>query len=69
MKRKVLSLLLAPAMCFGLTVPGLAASDEANSAAGKLHELGLFTGVGNNADGTPNYDLDRAPNRMEAVTP
>jgi hypothetical protein len=37
-------------------------------AADKLHELGLFAGVGDNADGTPNYDLKRAPTRYEAVT-
>lgn len=43
-------------------------ADEALAAANKLNGLGLFNGVGNNADGTPNYDLGRAPNRMEAVT-
>lgn len=33
-----------------------------------LYSLGLFQGIGINEDGTPNYDLDRAPNRAEAVT-
>lgn len=40
----------------------------AKAAADKLNGLGLFQGVGDNADGTPNYELNRAPNRMEAIT-
>ena len=68
MKKKALSLLLALTLCVGLAIPAMAATSDAIAAADKLHELGLFNGVGDNADGTPNYDLDRAPNRMEAVT-
>lgn len=68
MRKRILSLLLALTLCVGLAVPALAASDEAVAAADRLNALGLFNGVGNNADGTPNYDLDRAPTRMEAVT-
>ena len=49
-------------------MPAFAASTEAINAANKLNSLGLFNGVGTNADGTPNYDLDRAPTRAEAVT-
>lgn len=37
-------------------------------AANYLHELGLFGGVGTNEDGTTNYDLNRTPNRAEAIT-
>ena len=37
-------------------------------AANKLNALGLFNGVGANADGTPNFDLGRPPTRHEAVT-
>ena len=36
--------------------------------AQQLNQLGLFRGVGTNADGSVNYDLDRQPNRAEAVT-
>lgn len=43
-------------------------SSEAIQAANALHDLGLFQGVGTNPDGTPDYDLERAPNRFEAVT-
>ena len=68
MRKKILSVLLALALCAGLAMPAFAASTEAMNAANKLNSLGLFNGVGTNADGTPNYDLDRAPTRAEAVT-
>lgn len=32
-----------------------------------LKTLGIFNGVGNNPDGTVNFDLNRAPTREEAV--
>lgn len=49
---------------------------EANAApagsdlalAQQLNQLGLFRGAGTNADGSVNYDLDRQPNRAEAIT-
>jgi len=49
---------------------------EANTApagsdlalAQQLNQLGLFRGAGTNADGSVNYDLDRQPNRAEAIT-
>lgn len=49
---------------------------EANAApagsdlalAQQLNRLGLFRGAGTNADGSVNYDLDRQPNRAEAIT-
>lgn len=68
MKKRVCSLLLALVLCVSLTIPGFAASDTATATANKLNELGLFNAVGNHPDGTPNYDLDRRPNRMESVT-
>ena len=58
----VLLLLLAAAPCV------LAADSAAQESADALHELGLFNGTGSNADGTPDYDLDRALTRHEAVT-
>jgi len=45
-----------------------AATTEAIDAANSLYSLGLFQGTGINTDGTPIYDLDRAPTRHEAVT-
>ncbi|MCR4706441.1 MAG: S-layer homology domain-containing protein [Clostridiales bacterium] len=69
MKRKgILAFLLALALVFSLMPAAFAASEEAIDAADKLHALGLFQGKGTNEDGTPNYDLDAAPTRNEAVT-
>ena len=66
--KRLLSLLLVLAMSLSLLCTVSAASPEATEAADALHDLGLFQGVGTNQDGTPKYDLDRAPNRYEAVT-
>ena len=66
--KRLFSLLLVSVMMFSLVCTVRAASPEAIAAADAIHELGLFQGVGINQDGTPNYDLDRAPNRFEAVT-
>lgn len=68
MKKKLFSWLLALAMLFSLAPSVLAADSAALSAANELHALGLFNGTGTNADGSPNYDLDRVPTRAEAVT-
>lgn len=66
--KKVVSLMLALVMVFSMMPHALAASEAATTAADKLNELGLFSGTGTNEDGTPNYDLDRAPTRQEAIT-
>lgn len=66
--KRVLSLLLAGTLSLGLMMPAFAADDEATNAADALYSLGLFSGTGTNADGTPIYDLDRAPTRQEAIT-
>ena len=68
MKRKLISLLLVLMLCAGMTVPAFATSKEATAAAEELYELGLFNGVGDNPDGTPNFALDRGLTRQEAVT-
>lgn len=68
MKKKLLSMLLVAAMFLALIPTAFAASDDAITAANALYQLGLFKGTGTNADGTPNFDLDRAPTRNEAVT-
>ena len=50
-------------------IPGVSAADTgAKSAADTLYELGLFSGTGTNTDGSPIYELDRAPTRAEAIT-
>ncbi len=66
--KRILSLVLILAMFSAIVPTALAASDDAVTAANALYELGLFQGTGTNADGTPNFDLDRVPTRNEAVT-
>jgi len=66
--KRVLSFLLVIIMLCGIMPTAFAASSEAVEAANKLYELGLFMGTGTDADGNPNFDLDRAPTRHEAVT-
>lgn len=41
--------------------------ERALAIAEGLKALGLFNGVGTNADGSTNFDLGRAPNRVEAM--
>lgn len=73
--KKVLSALLTAALLTALA-PTLAAAEtdsavsspDSADAAGRLHELGLFRGVGTNADGTPDFELWRNATRNEAVT-
>lgn len=46
----------------------MAVGSDQIAAANGLYTLGLFKGSGTNTDGTPIYDLDRAPTRQEAIT-
>ena len=66
--KRILSGILAVVLLFLLTPAAFAASDEADTAAQTLYEMGLFQGVGKNSAGEPEFDLDRIPNRHEAVT-
>ena len=81
MKKRGIPLLLTRVLTLGLTAPAGAADTagvaepslllsvlEGQKAAEKLHTLGLFQGVGTNAEGTPDFDLDRTPTRIEGVT-
>ena len=60
--------MLACVLALSLSAPAFAAKDEATRAADTLYSLGLFSGTGTNADGTPVYDLERSPTRQEAIT-
>lgn len=66
--RRILSLLLALVLLLGLVPMAFAAGAQAQDAAEALYQMGLFQGTGKNADGSPKFDLDRAPTRAEAVT-
>jgi len=68
MVKRLLSFALAVLVLTAI-VPGNAlASSDAADAAGKLYTLGLFRGVGVSAAGTPDFALDRACTRAEAVS-
>lgn len=73
--KKFLSVFLCVLMCVSFSPMTLAANSRntrdislETTLASQLKELGLFQGVGKNADETANFDLNREPNRVEALT-
>lgn len=68
MRKRTVSVLLTVILLFSMIGGVSAAQPAQKQAADALHALGLFQGVGLLADGTPDYALDRAPTRQEAVT-
>lgn len=67
MKKRLITLFLAIVMVCSTIPSAFAASNEATQAAESLYELGLFRGTGTNSDGTPIFDLDKAPTRNQAI--
>ena len=71
MNRFLACVLAAVLLCSQMTVRAFAAPPDraaaGQAAAEELYELGLFRGVGDLPDGSPNFDLDRTPNRAEAL--
>ena len=68
MKKRIMTCLLMAAMLVSFVPTAYAVSTEAYNAAGVLNNIGLFNGTGTKADGSPEFDLGRAPARDEAVT-
>lgn len=68
MRKRIFTVLVSLVLLASLAPPACGASDEAVSAADALHQLGLFSGTGTDAQGKPVFDLDREPTRYEAVT-
>ena len=66
--KRIASFFLAIALILPLPSVCSAADQEAERAADTLYELGLFQGKGTDASGRPDYALDDAPTRQEAVT-
>ena len=68
--KRLFSLLLALALAGSVLLLPAQAADPvtAQSSAQLLYDLGLFRGTGTKPDGSPEFDLDRAPTRAEAVT-
>ena len=70
MFKKATALVLALALITGTARVGFAASAAphgAQQAAESLHHLGLFAGMGANADGSPMFALERRATRAEAI--
>lgn len=66
--KKLLALILAATLLLACAIPAQAADSRKVEAAAVLYDLGLFQGTGTNADGTPDFSLDRAAKRAEGVT-
>ena len=66
--KKCVAMVLTVLLTVSLLPSVSAAGDEADQAAEYLYSLGLFNGTGTNPDGTPRFDLSRAPTRQEAAT-
>ena len=67
MNKKLTAALAAGTLALSLSTTALAAT-PADQAAKNLNSLGLFQGVGQNSDGTPNFDLNTAPTRAQSIT-
>ncbi len=67
MNKKLTAALAAGALALSLGTTALAAT-PADQAAKNLNTLGLFQGVGTNSDGSPNFDLNTAPTRVQSIT-
>ncbi len=63
-----LGMFLSLMLILSMIPSALAADIQPKDAADALYTLGLFGGTGTNSDGTPVYELDRAPTRNEAIT-
>jgi hypothetical protein len=73
MKKRIAALLLAVlliAAAYPINAAAVYSRDTTfeTAMAYDLKALGLFQGVGTNADGSTNFDLTRAPSRAEALT-
>ncbi len=67
MKKRVISFLLVVVILCSFAPYAGAVSGRSLYCANSLYALGLMQGTGVNQDGTPYFDLNRAPTRAEAV--
>ncbi len=66
--KRFLSVILSLTILSVMIPHTFATSNEAVDAANALYELSLFRGTGTNDNGDPIFELDRSPNRNEAIT-
>ena len=67
MKKRIITLAVAIIMIISFATTSYAYTDEQKTTADALHSLGLFLGIGDSADGTPNYALDSNLDRAQAL--
>lgn len=72
LKKRIIPLLIAAVLACSVLSPSALAIDKGRLASGKaaaetLNALGLFRGTGNLPDGSPSFELERAPTRGEAL--
>lgn len=67
MKKRILSFLVIIAVVCSFAPAAGAMTTRSSYCANSLYALGLFKGTGVYPDGSPVYDLDRAPTREEAI--
>jgi|GEM_PF-5895669 len=66
-KKLFSTVILGLALVVIFSAPALSATDEAYRAAAHLYDLNLLKGVSENADGTPDFALDRTLTRQEGI--
>lgn len=67
-RQRLFALLLASALMLALLAPSAAAAGGAQDSAELLYTYGLLDGAGTRPDGTPDFNLDGALTRGEAIT-
>jgi len=67
MKKRFFSLLLVVLLFCSVIPTAYADNGQRQNAAETLYTLGLFKGTGVNPDGTPIFDLDKAPTRDQGL--
>ncbi len=66
--KRLLSLMLACVLLLSCVPVAFAGEERGQKEAKALYDLDLFKGTGTDKAGQPIFELDRAPNRFEAVT-
>ena len=67
MQKRIFSLLLVVLLFCSVIPTAYADNGQRQNAAETLYTLGLFKGTGVNPDGTPIFDLDKAPTRDQGL--
>jgi hypothetical protein len=67
MFKRFISVTLIIVICLSMSPGALSAGNYAEDAAKRLYDLRLFQGVGTGTDGSPDFALNNAPTRAQAV--